>query len=45
MLLVQNFFLPSILIRKRNAKKKETHCLEKDHFDGILSDMANELLQ
>ena len=31
-----------ILIRKRNAKKTETHFLEKDHFDGVLSDMANE---
>ena len=31
-----------ILIRKRNVKKIEIHFLEKDHFDGVLSDMANE---
>ena len=31
-----------ILIRKIYAKKIETHFLENDHFDGVLSDMANE---
>ena len=32
-----------ILIRKRNAKKmKHIIFLETDHFDGVLSDIADE---
>ena len=47
---IQSKYLPSyitkyILIRKRNAKILKPHFLEKDHFDGISSDMANEELQ
>ena len=34
----------NILIRKRNAKKSKPHLLEKNHFDGVLSDMAYEYL-
>ena len=37
--------LTYILFRKRNAKILKHHCLEKNHCDGIFSDITYEYFQ